>query len=329
MNYLSVWLAIGILAINLTGIYGALPELMSSPVRTITRTISVNTKNFFIGQGIRYVSTNSTNANNPVNSEDAIRAQVRGAYATIAKAEQPCFSCSSSGACGSAGSENAQQYAKELGYSESDMQQAPLGADLGLGCGNPTAIAGLKVGEVVVDLGSGGGFDCFLAAKKVGELGRVFGIDMTPEMLALARKNAERGGYKNVEFLEGTIEALPLPDQIADVIMSNCVVNLSPNKESVFQEAYRVLKIGGRVAISDVITTMDIPDSIKSNPDLYTGCITGACKPEVLTNILKRTGFIDINIDIKDASKSYISKWAPGVDAGAFVASAYIYATKK
>lgn len=279
--------------------------------------------------GLYFSTSNVTFAADANPAEEAVRDQVRQAYATIAKAEQPCFSCSSTGACGSAGSADAQQYAKDLGYTDADLLEAPIGADLGLGCGNPTAIASLKIGEVVVDLGSGGGFDCFLAAKKVGESGHVFGIDMTLEMLALARKNAEKRGYKNVEFLEGTIEALPLPDAIADVIMSNCVVNLSPNKEQVFREAYRVLKPGGRVAISDIITTMDIPESIKSNSDLYTGCITGACKPDVLTTILSRTGFGDINIDIKDASKSYINKWAPGVDAGEFVASAYIYATKK
>ena len=260
--------------------------------------------------------------------EEAIKNEVRTAYGAIAKTEKPCFSCSSCGSGEAPNKPSAKEYALGLGYSEEDLKESPIGADLGLGCGNPTAIASLREGEVVVDLGSGGGFDCFLASKKVGPSGRVIGVDMTPDMLDLARKNALKGNYTNVEFVFGEIEKLPLPNSIADVIISNCVVNLSPNKEAVFKEAARVLKIGGRVAISDVVTTTELPESIKNDVDLYTGCITGATKVDTLKLIMENAGFGEINIDIKDESRSFISKWAPESKAEDYVAAAYIYATK-
>ena len=262
------------------------------------------------------------------NSEEEIKKEVRSAYGAIAKSQKPCFSCSSSG-CGEAPNKpSAKEYALGLGYSEEDLKESPIGADLGLGCGNPTAIASLKEGEVIVDLGSGGGFDCFLAANKVGASGKVIGVDMTPDMIDLARKNALKRNYENVEFVLGEIENLPLPDSIADVIMSNCVVNLSPNKEAVFKEAARVLKVGGRLAISDIVTTTELPESIKNDINLYTGCITGATKVDTLKLIMESAGFGEIKIDVKDESRSFISQWAPESKAEDYIAAAYIYATK-
>lgn len=261
-------------------------------------------------------------------ADEEIKKEVRSAYGTIAQNEKPCFSCCSSG-CGEASSKpSAKEYGIGLGYSAQELEGVPMGADLGLGCGNPGAIASLREGEVVVDLGSGGGFDCFLASKKVGVSGRVIGVDMTPDMIELARKNATKGSYTNVEFMLGEIEQLPLPNSVADVIISNCVVNLSPNKEAVFKEAARVLKIGGRVAISDIVTTTELPESIKRDINLYTGCITGATKVGTLKAIMESAGFGDIKIDIKEESRSFISKWAPESKAEDYIAAAYIFATK-
>ena len=261
-------------------------------------------------------------------AEEEIKREVRNAYGAIAQSEKPCFSCSSGGCGEASGKPTAQEYALGLGYSAQDLQESPIGADLGLGCGNPTAIASLREGEVVVDLGSGGGFDCFLASKKVGASGRVIGVDMTPDMLELANRNALKGSYTNVEFMLGEIENLPLADSIADVIISNCVVNLSPNKEAVFKEAARVLKIGGRLAISDIVTTTELPESITKDINLYTGCITGATKVATLNFIMESAGFGDIKIDIKEESRSFISKWAPESNAEDYIAAAYIFATK-
>ncbi len=261
-------------------------------------------------------------------NEEELKTQVRTAYAAIAKEEKPCFSCNAGGCGETTGKPSAKEYGLSLGYSEEELQEGAIGADLGLGCGNPGAIAALQPGEVVVDLGSGAGFDCFLAAKKVGETGRVIGIDMTPQMLELATKNAEKKGYKNVEFRFGEIEHLPVEDASVDVIISNCVVNLSTNKEAVFKEAARVLKIGGRLAISDIVTTSELPEEVKNNVYLYTGCITGATKIDTLESILRGAGFGEIRIDVKDDSRSFISKWAPGSRAEDFIASAYIFARK-
>lgn len=260
--------------------------------------------------------------------EEEAKKHVKSAYGKIAKDQKPCFSCCSSGCNPAEDNQAAREYSKGLGYSDKELEESPIGADLGLGCGNPGAIASLREGEVVVDLGSGGGFDCFLASKKVGALGKVIGVDMTPEMIELARANALKGNYLNVEFLLGEIEKLPLHDSSADVIISNCVVNLSPDKEAVFREAARVLKIGGRVAISDIVTSTELPEEIKSNIELYTGCITGATKIDKLRSIMEGVGFGDIHIDVKEDSRSFISKWAPGSNAEDYIASAYIYATK-
>jgi arsenite methyltransferase len=194
--------------------------------------------------------------------------------------------------------------------------------------GNPTAIASLKEAETVIDLGSGGGFDCFLASKKVGPNGKVIGIDMTQNMIDLATINATNKGYKNVEFRLGEIEKLPVATGIADVIISNCVVNLSPEKEKVFQEASRVLKSGGRIAISDVVAIGTMPDSLKNNPDLYTGCMAGAMEIEKLKYIIENSGFSEVEIRIKPESREYIANWAPGTNVEDYVVSADIRAIK-
>ncbi len=183
-----------------------------------------------------------------------------------------------------------------IGYTIEDIESIPDGADLGLGCGNPTASADLKKGETVLDLGSGGGIDCFLAANKVGEEGKVIGVDMTPDMIDVARENALKRNYENVEFRLGEIENLPVADNYVDVIISNCVINLSTEKDKVFQEAYRVLKPNGRVLISDIVLTKEIPESLKNNPDAYADCIAGAVLKEDYLQKIANAGFKDISV---------------------------------
>jgi len=216
----------------------------------------------------------------------------------------------------------------KLGYSADDLTAVPQGANMGLGCGNPRAIAALQPGEVVLDLGSGGGFDCFLAAQRVGPTGRAIGVDMTPEMIGKARQNAEVGSYTNVEFRLGEIEALPVADSIADVIISNCVINLSPEKPRVFREAYRVLKPGGRLAVSDVVATAELPENVRHDLALYTGCVAGACTIAALETMLHEAGFEHIVIEPNDASRAFIQEWAPGRNIEDYVISASITASK-
>ena len=215
-----------------------------------------------------------------------------------------------------------------LGYSAEDAAAAPEAANLGLGCGNPLAIASLKRGQVVLDLGSGAGFDCFLAARSVGKTGRVIGVDMTPEMLRKARENAQRNGFTNVEFRLGEIEALPVADNSIDVIISNCVINLSPEKQRVFNEAFRVLKPGGRLAVADMVATAPLPNDIKADWAAYTGCMSGASQITELERMLRSSGFKDIRIAPKDSSRSFIREWLPGKKIEEYLVSATIEAVK-
>jgi len=183
-----------------------------------------------------------------------------------------------------------------MGYTESEMNSVPEGANLGLGCGNPTAIAALRPGETVVDLGSGGGFDCFLAAAKVGNTGRVIGVDMTAEMIDLARANAKKGGFANVEFRLGEIENLPVGDCTADVVISNCVINLSPDKDRVFREAFRVLKPGGRIMVSDIVLLRELPGEVRNSVAAYVGCVAGAVSRDSYLNAVREAGFSNIRV---------------------------------
>ena len=204
--------------------------------------------------------------------EEKIKKLVRNRYAKVAKTNGSC-SASNISCCSHPTNE---QVSKMIGYSKDEMDAVPEGSNLGLGCGNPTALASLKEGERVLDLGSGAGFDCFLAAKKVGEQGKVIGVDMTPEMLDKARANGKKGKYTNVEFRLGEIENLPVADNSVDVIISNCVINLSPNKKRVFEEAFRVLAPKGRLMVSDIVLLKQLPESIQKNVEAYAGCISGA-----------------------------------------------------
>ncbi len=202
----------------------------------------------------------------------------------------------------------------------------PTESNLGLGCGNPLAIAALKEGETVLDLGSGGGFDCFLAAKAVGESGRVIGVDMTPEMIKLARQNAEKGGYNNVEFRLGEIEHLPVADNSVDVIISNCVINLALDKQQVFHDMHRVLKPGGRISVSDIMATAEIPDDIRNDLTKIASCIAGAEQVDKVRAMLEKAGFVGIHLNLKEGSDEMIRGWAPGTEQ--FVASFLIEAKK-
>jgi len=216
----------------------------------------------------------------------------------------------------------------QIGYSETDVLTVPPGSDLGLGCGNPHAIAALRLGETVLDLGSGAGFDSFLAASQVGKTGHVIGVDMTPEMVAKARKLARTDEHSNVEFRLGEIENLPVADTNVDIIMSNCVINLSPDKSKVFREAFRVLRPGGRLAISDVIATAPLPETVRNDLALYSSCIGGAVTIAELETMLRECGFRNIRIQPKDESRQFIREWAPGTKLEDYIASAIIEAVK-
>jgi arsenite methyltransferase len=221
-------------------------------------------------------------------------------------------------------------YMGKLGYSAEDLASVPEDANMMLGCGNPLALASIQPGETVVDLGSGGGFDCFLAAKEVGETGRVLGVDMTPDMISKARRNAEKIQTNNIEFRLGEIEHLPIADNTADIIMSNCVINLSPDKMSVYRDAFRVLKPGGRLAISDVVATAPLPDDIRNDLALLSACIGGAATLEETKNMLEEAGFVEILVTPKGNSRQIIQEWDPGKSKNVadYVVSAYIEARK-
>jgi len=250
-------------------------------------------------------------------SSEVVREEVRRRYGATASGKSACADncCTSTDATA-------------LGYSTEEAAAAPEAANLGLGCGNPLAIASLREGQVVLDLGSGAGFDCFLAARAVGESGRVIGIDMTHEMLTRARANADKNGFTNVQFRLGEIEALPVADNSVDVIISNCVINLSPEKQRVFNEAFRVLKPGGRLAVADMVATAPLPDDIKSDWAAYTGCISGASQITELERMLQASGFKEVKITPKDSSRSFIREWLPGKRIEDYLVSATIKAAK-
>ena len=261
---------------------------------------------------------------------DKVRNNVRDAYSKVAEANNNGDCCGvESSCCGvSDDSDINTLISTRLGYSEADLASVPDGADMGLGCGNPRAIASLKAGEVVIDLGSGGGFDAFLAAQEVGETGRVIGIDMTPEMLSKARNNANKGKFTNVEFRLGEIEYLPVANDSVDVIISNCVINLSPNKPQVFIDAFRALKPGGRLAISDIVASTELPEEARQDMALHSACISGASTVSELEQMMAEAGFTDIRIQPKDESKHFIKDWAPGSNMEEYVLSASIEAIK-
>lgn len=256
-------------------------------------------------------------------NNDQIRQNVRGRYKEIAlQSVNSGLSCCDK-------TVDFEDVSVQLGYSNEELTSVPDGSNLGLGCGNPQTIAGLQPGEVVLDLGSGGGFDCFLASRQVGETGQVYGVDMTPEMVSRARSNAIKGRFTNTDFRLGEIEYLPVADQTVDVIISNCVINLSPDKQQVFDEAFRVLRPNGRLAISDIVTTAELPKEIKNDIGLmYSGCISGASSIDELKTMLTQSGFTDVVVEPKEESKTFIKDWIPGSSAENYITSAVIKAVK-
>jgi len=230
--------------------------------------------------------------------------------------------------CGCTSFDELQDLSKHMDYTEEELNSLPEGTDMGLGCGNPVAIASLKPGQTVLDLGSGGGIDCFLAARKVGRSGRVIGVDMTPEMVFRAREAVRRSGIENVEFRLGEIEHLPVEDSSVDVIISNCVINLSPDKRQVFGEAYRVLKRGGRLCISDIVALKELPEDMKEDLRLLTGCVAGATEIEELEGLLQEAGFEGVEIEVNEQSREFIRLWFPGKGVEDYIASAIVQAEK-
>ena len=261
---------------------------------------------------------------------DGHRQNVRETYAKVAQANNNNDSCGIESSCCGVSDDTAINtlISTRLGYSEQDLANVPDGADMGLGCGNPRAIASLRPGETVVDLGSGGGFDCFLAAAEVGSNGKVIGVDMTPDMMSKARNNAVKGKFDNVEFRLGEIENLPIANDTADVIVSNCVINLSPNKPRVFEEAFRILKPAGRLAISDVVATVELPEELRNDPALIAGCMGNASLIDDLEKMIIDAGFTDVRIQPKDESKHFIRDWAPDTNITDYVVSATIEGIK-
>ena len=263
--------------------------------------------------------------------ENEIREAVRERYAKIASANstvlEDCCSYPENKSCCNT-QEEFDLRSLHIGYSMDEIKLVPESSNLGLGCGNPQEIARLKNDETVVDLGSGAGFDVFLAARQVGEKGKVIGVDMTADMVSKARKNAEKVDLKNIEFRLGEIEHLPVADKSVDVIISNCVINLSPEKQQVFNEAFRVLKPGGRLAISDVVSLKELPEDVKSDLDLYGACISGASSIDTLKQMMKNSGFVNIKIDTKQETRNASTDWESNETFGEFVISANIEAVK-
>ncbi|NKE37457.1 arsenite methyltransferase [Natronococcus sp. JC468] len=275
--------------------------------------------------------SNDTNTVAGDRDPEETREMVRERYGTIASDGQDC--------CGDVGINTTDDGgycdgntdvtgSERLGYDTGDVASIAEGADLGLGCGNPKAFAGMTSGETVLDLGSGAGFDCFLAAQEVGPEGDVIGVDMTPEMVSKARENIAKNDADNVEFRLGEISHLPVADATVDVVISNCVVNLAPEKQRVFDDTYRVLKPGGRVAISDVVQTAPFPDDVKMDPDSLTGCVAGTSTVDALEAMLDSAGFEAIEIAPKDESTEFISDWDTDRDLGDYLVSATIEARK-
>ena len=261
-------------------------------------------------------------------TSDTVRDTVRKHYGKVTEKKEPAPGCGNTCCVDLPGTFPIEKIGQVIGYSKEDLTSAPEGANLGLGCGNPHLLAGLKPGETVLDLGSGGGFDCFIAAKKVGETGRVIGVDMTPEMITKARRNAATVQAENVDFRLAEIERLPVEKDSIDIVISNCVINLSPEKPAVFSEIFRVLKPGGRLAISDIVATTPLPPDVRSDPLLLCGCIGGAAAVEELDAILRKTGFTDIAIQTREESRQIIQEWFPDHKIAPYVAAATITATK-
>ncbi len=267
-----------------------------------------------------------------------IRDYVRERYGAIAEqddanpggcgclpAEGPAAAGGDGGCCGSAAET---RYNEALGYTAADAASVPAGADLGLGCGNPVALASIRPGETVLDLGSGAGFDCLLAARQLGGSGRVIGVDMTPPMIAKARRNAAQAGAVNVEFRLGEIEHLPVADGTVDLIISNCVVNLSPEKAQVFREAFRVLKSGGRLAIADIVATRPVPAALRQKLESIGACVAGAALVADLQAMLAAAGFVRVAIQPREATRKTIAQWTDDPAVADFVVSANLTADK-
>jgi arsenite methyltransferase len=255
---------------------------------------------------------------------EEIKKIVRDGYAKAVTQSNSC--CSASCCCGSAN--QAKNISRAVGYSDAEMNAVPEGANLGFGCGNPVALASLKEGDVVLDLGSGAGFDAFLASPRVGKTGRVIGVDMTPEMLEKARANAAKGKYTNVEFRHGEIEKLPVEDNSIDVIISNCVINLSPEKQLVFAEAFRVLKPGGRLMVSDLVLVKELPSEIKESIEAYVGCLAGAIRKGDYLNFISLAGFRDVQV-ISETSYPVDAMFEKLKDAEGAIVGIKVSAVKK
>ena len=257
---------------------------------------------------------------------------VRERYSTVATSDDAC--CNDIGTDGSTDdascspSPTAETGSEQLGYDDEDIAAVADGADLGLGCGNPQAFAEMSQGETVLDLGAGAGFDCFLAAREVGADGRVIGVDMTPEMVSKARENVVNNDVSNVEFRLGEIAHLPVADEIVDVAISNCVINLAPEKQQVFAETYRVLRPGGRIAISDVVQTAPFPDDVRLSPESLSGCVAGASTVDAVAEMLDHVGFEAIEIQPKAESSEFISDWDADRDLSEYLVSATIEAQR-
>lgn len=259
---------------------------------------------------------------------DEVKKSVQKRYGEIAQSVESSCGCGVSRCCSGPMTESRPSSSLQAGYSEEQVQAAPAGSDLGLGCGNPQAIAALLPGETVLDLGSGAGFDSFLAARQVGTTGQVIGVDMTPEMVSKARELAKTEAYPNVEFRVGEIESLPVSDSSVDVIISNCVINLSPDKRSVFREAFRVLKPKGRLAISDTVTLAPLPEYVRNDLALHSRCIAGALTLGELESTLRETGFENVRIQINERGRQLVREWAPGSNLQDYITSALIQAQK-